>query len=432
MKRISIIVLLLITYFGAAQDTLVISKEEVLQRIVEENLQAKIAEKDFLSARADYRQSNAVYLPQISVSHTAISTTNPLMAFGSKLNQEILTQADFNPALLNDPVRTENFATQIDVLQPILNFDGLLERRAAKLKSEAMALQTERTKEYLTLEGAKAYMQLQLSYQAVSTLEKAKETLEAHYTIVQDYFDQGMVQKSDVLKVEVKLNEVTNQLAFAQSGIKNISDYLGFLLNEKGKRYVPTEELLVKAPENQADITFSESRKDIQALQKAMDARHKMYQSSKMSFMPRLNAFANYQMYDDQLFQTGAKGYLVGAQLSWDVFKGYQNIGKKQKAKMEYQKASIEKEHYVSKSQMEFNSTQRTLVDAYNKVELFRLAKEQAQEVYRITQDRYRQGLERSADVLEAQTELMAKELSYSQALFEYNFTQHYLEFLTK
>ncbi len=38
--------------------------------------------------------------------HTGISTTNPLMAFGSKLNQEILTQADFNPDLLNNPEQT--------------------------------------------------------------------------------------------------------------------------------------------------------------------------------------------------------------------------------------------------------------------------------------------------------------------------------------
>ena len=35
------------------------------------------------------------------------------MAFGSKLNQEILTASDFNPALLNDPGQIQNFATEL-------------------------------------------------------------------------------------------------------------------------------------------------------------------------------------------------------------------------------------------------------------------------------------------------------------------------------
>lgn len=101
MKKTNLIILLgtiSISALGFSQDTLTISKKDIWQKASDKNLQIKIANQEFKSAQADYRQSNSLFLPSISASHTAISTTNPLMAFGSKLNQEILTASDFNPA----------------------------------------------------------------------------------------------------------------------------------------------------------------------------------------------------------------------------------------------------------------------------------------------------------------------------------------------
>ena len=168
MKKVNLLIVLgMVTGAAFAQDTLTISKNDLLQKVTENNLQIKVAEKSFQSAKADYRQSNALFLPNINVSHTGISTTNPLMAFGSKLNQEILTASDFNPALLNDPDVTQNFATKIEVQQPLFNLDGLYGRQAANAKMDAFQLQTERTKEYLELAVSKAYMQLQLAYKSV-------------------------------------------------------------------------------------------------------------------------------------------------------------------------------------------------------------------------------------------------------------------------
>ena len=416
-----------------AQDTLSVSKSDVLEKVNDKNLQIKIAEKAFKSAQADYRQSNALFMPNISASHTAITTTNPLMAFGSKLNQEILTMNDFNPALLNDPEHVENFATMIEVQQPLINLDGLYERKAAKAKMEAMSLQTERTKEYLQLEVSKAYMQLQLAYKAVGVLTKANETAQGNLKMVENYFKNGMLQKTDLLDVQVRVNEVANQLQYAKSNVQNASDYLAFLLNEdmNGKVFKPSEALenQIQVEENVA--TISENRKDIQAMDKATEAYGKMFQSTKLGFLPRLNAFGNYQMYDDKLFGTSAKGYLLGAQLSWNVFDGYKSIGKNQKAKADFQKAEAEAEQYKKQSQLELNKTNRQLADAENKVNLSKLAFEQAQESYRIRKNRFEQGLEKTTDLLMAETQQSKKELEFLQAVFEYNFTKQYQQFLT-
>ncbi|MDI9258288.1 TolC family protein [Flavobacterium sedimenticola] len=420
--------------FGFSQDTLTISKSDLRQKLSEKNLQLQMARKNYQSAKADYQQSNALFLPNITASYTGMVTTNPLMAFGSKLNQEILTQSDFNPALLNDPKTTQNFATKIEIQQPLLNIDGIFGRQAAKAKMEAFQLQTQRTEEYLLLEVSKAYRQLQLAYKAVNVLEKAASTAKTNLKLVENYFKQGLLQKTDVLNVQVRVNDISNQLQYAKSNVQNASDYLAFLINEdtQGKTFKPAEALDNTIKVEVVDWQWSDHRKDIQAMQKSSEAYQKMLTMSKMSFLPRLNAFGSYELYDSQFLGTAAKGYLVGAQLSWTVFDGYKSIGKYDKAKADFQKASLETEQYKKQSQLEFNKTHRQLKDAENKVGLSQLAFEQAQEAYRIRQNRFAQGLEKTTDLLVSETQMIQKELEHLQAVFEYQFTQEYLTFLTK
>ena len=437
MRKINLLLLigaLSVSALGFGQDTLTISKKDIGQKAKDKNLQLQIANQAFKSAQADYRQSNALFLPSITASHTAISTTNPLMAFGSKLNQEVLTASDFNPALLNDPAVTQNYATKIEVLQPLIDVDGLYGRQAAKSKMEAFQLQTERTGEYLALEVNKSFMQLQLAYKAVKVLEKANATAEANLKLVENYFKQGILQKTDVLSVQVRVNEIKNQLQYAKSNVQNASDYLAFLLNEDNtnKVYKPLEELDNTIVISSINTTLSGNRKDILAMDKSSEAYAKMLQSSKMNFLPSLNAFGSYEMYDDTVFGTNAQGYLIGAQLSWKLFDGYKSIGKMEKAKADYQKAEVENQQYKSQSQLELNKTNRQLKDAVNKVNLEKLALEQSQEAYRIRSNRFTQGLEKTTDLLQAETQMFQKELQLLQAVFEYDFTQEYLQFLTK
>jgi outer membrane protein TolC len=243
-----------------------------------------------------------------------------------------------------------------------------------------------------------------------------------------------MLQKTDLLNVQVRVNEITNQLQYAKSNVQNASDYLAFLLNEDtaGKTYKPAEALDNSIAIETMNTTISDSRKDIQAMQKSSEAYKKMFQSSKFGFLPRLNAFGSYELYDQNIFGTSAKGYLVGAQLSWNVFDGFKTIGKTQKAKADFEKAEIETEQYKKQSQLELSKTNRQLLDAENKVNLSKLAFEQSQEAFRIRQNRFIQGLEKTTDLLMAETQMAQKELEHLQAVFEYNFTKQYLQFLTK
>ena len=426
------LLLLAFTLSVKAQDAVSITKTEVLTRVSENNTSIKISEEEFKQAKADFRQTNAVFLPNITASHTAIATTNPLMAFGSKLNQEILTQNDFNPALLNDPSQIENYATKFEIQQPLINFDGMYQRKAAKSKMEAMSLKTERTQEYLAFEVEKAYMQLQLAYKAVDVLDKALEAANANKKLADNSFKQGYLQRSDVLNVEVRVTEVQNQLQSAKSNVQNASNYLSFLMNDETYVvYTPTDELTVSTFEME-DKSISENRSDIKAMELASNAYEAMNKADKMAFLPRLNAFGSYELYDDQIFQADANGYLFGAQLSWDIFQGSKRFGKAQKSKSEFEKSKLEYKQYVSQSNLELNKAKRALLDAENKLKLTALALEQSEESLRIRTNRFKEGLEKTSDLLMADTQFAQKQLEYYQTIFEYNYAQAYLQFLTK
>ncbi|WZL89388.1 TolC family protein [Salinimicrobium sp. 3283s] len=434
MKRTRTLALIPIFFFSfllQAQETVAIGKREILQRVQENNSQLRISQQEFLAARAQYRQTNSVFLPNISVSHTGMTTNNPLMAFGSKLNQESVTQNDFNPARLNDPDRIDNFATKLAVQQPLVNLDGFWQRGAAKNKMEATELQSVRTGDAMKLKTEKAYMQLQLAHKAVIVLEQALETAQANLRLAENNFKQGYLQRSDVLAVEVRVTEVNNQLQYARSNVKNASDYLMFLMGDSlDVVLVPKDSLNVQmnpvtSPALPAD------RADIKAMELATEARKKMYTASKMSFLPRLNAFGSYELYDDEIFQGDANGYMAGVALTWDIFDGSKRIGKAQQSKAEFKQAELELEQHVQQSQLELNRATRALQDAENKLQLTRLALEQSEEALRIRNNRYEQGLEKTTDLLGAETQYSEKQLEYYQTVYEYNYAVAYIEFLT-
>ncbi len=432
MKHILGWLLIFAFYSGPAQEIAPITKEEVMAKVKESNNTLKMAQQDVLVAKGDFNQTNAILLPNISVSHTGIATTNPLMAFGSKLNQEILTAADFNPSLLNDPSQIEDYATRIEVQQPLLNLDGVFQRKAARARLNATELQSERMQDYLVLEVEKAYMQLQLAYKTVEVLEKAKEAALENKRIAGNSFKQGYLQKSDVLAVEVRLTEIDNQLRYAKSNILNASNHLSVLMNvEANQTLKPTDSLAVvyySVPETD----LSENRKDILALNSATEAYRQMHKADQMAFLPSLNAFGTYELHDDEVFQGGANGYLFGAELKWNLFEGSKRFGKSQKSKAEYDKSKLQLKQYKSESQLELNRAKRSLDDARNKLKLTKLALQQSEESLRIRTNRFKQGLEKTTDLLMSETQFSQKQLEYYATIFQHNYASAYVLFLTK
>lgn len=432
MRKLVLVISILKVSLAFAQDTIQISWEELSEKSLDNNLQLQLAQKETELAEAELLASRALYLPNITASYSVMNTNSPLNAFGFKLNQSRITMEDFNPDFLNRPDNITDFSAKIEIQQPIINRDGVYQKKAGKVKSEVLKIKQQRAKEYLQFELNKSYRMLQLAYKMLGTLEDAKQTTLANKKVIDNYFKNGLIQKSEVLYMDVRVNEIESQIHFAKSNIRNASDYLFMLLNEDStnKVYKPSEELSYESAMLDTDLNLNPNRKDLQAYEKSLEAYDWMIKSSKSKFLPRLNAFGSFELHDNKVHEFDGRGYLVGLQLSWNFFDGLKSKSEQATYKADYNRAQAEIEQYSQKSELELRKAYRQVSDADNKVVLTEKAWEHSKEAYRIRKNRYDQGLEKSADLLTAETVMAQKELEYHQAIFEYNVAVEYYQFL--
>jgi outer membrane protein TolC len=421
---------LLVTSISAQTNTKKLSLNEAITTALNNNKSIQIAKLDENIAASNYKQTEAIHLPQIGVSYTAMSTNNPLNAFGFKLQQKSITQNDFNPDLLNHPSGTPDFTTKIEVQQPLINMDMLYQQKAAAKQTEIYQYKTQRTKEYLSFEVQKAYLQLQLAYEAVKVLEEALQTTKSVYAFTENHFQQGLIQKSDLLNVQVQVTIVESNLSKAKSNIGNASDYLSLLMGQKSGIVYTVRDAESTDAALSDTIEIAATRADFMAMQKAIEASNLMIKSNKMSYLPKLNAFGSYQLNDSRMLGFGANAYLAGVQLSWDIFKGNRTKNTIATQTLERNKLNEQLAQQKDQSQLELSKALRDLTDAQFEIKQQKAAVEQATEALRILQNRYQQGLVNTTDVLMANTQLSQQKFAWAQAVFTANLTQAFIQFL--
>jgi outer membrane protein TolC len=359
-------------------------------------------------------------------------TNNPLNAFGFKLQQKSVSQSDFNPDLLNHPSGTPDFSASLNVQQPLVNMDMVYQRKGAEKQMEIYQYKKQRTQEYIRFEVQKAYLQLQLTYKAVTVLEEALATTKALLLFTDNHYKQGLVQKSDLLNVQVQVSSVENNLAKARSNIRNASDYLSLLMGSpSGMVYTTTGAAEITAAQTDSISAVSANRSDFVAMKKAIEASDLMIQSGKMSYLPKLNAFGSYQLNDSRMLGFGAGAYLAGIRLSWDIFKGNATKNSLATQTLERNKLGVQLAQQQEQGNTELVKTKRDLSDIQFEITQYTAAIDQASESLRILQNRYEQGLVNTTDIMMGTTQLSQQKLALAQAIYNRNVTKAYLQFLT-
>jgi outer membrane protein TolC len=415
----------------AQQKTEFLSIREAVDAVTSNNSAVQSARIDEAIAQQKYKQTNAGFLPQVNFSYTALASNNPLNVFGFKLQQRTVTAADFNPDLLNHPSGTSDFTTKIEVQQPLLNIDAVYMKKSAEAQVESYQFKTKRTKEYLTFETQKAYYQLQLTHQAVGVWEESLSTVKSIYDFTNNRFNQGLIQKSDLLNVEVQVLDIESKLNEAKANVLNASDYLGVLMNKPTGILYRTDSLKEMQSNGKTELNLPGNRTDFLAIEKAIEATGLMMKSSKMKLLPRINAFGSYQLNDKKLAGFNANSYMAGIQLTWNIFDG--NNIKRQVAglQLEQDKLGVQLHSMQQENQMMLDKSYRDLANALFKIKQQNAAISQADEALRILQNRYNEGLVNTTDILTAQTQLSQQKLMLGQAIFSSNISHAYIQFLT-
>ena len=173
------------------------------------------------------------------------------------------------------------------------------------------------------------------------------------------------------------------------------------------------------------------TRSDFMAMQKAIEASDLMIKANKMSYLPKLNAFGNYQLNDSRMLGFAANSYLAGVQVSWDIFKGNKTKNTIVTQTLERNKLTELLAQQKDQGQLELNKAYSDLKDAQVEIAQQKSAIEQASEALRILQNRYQQGLVNTTDVLMAATQVSQQKFALAQAVFNSNVSKAYLELLT-
>ena len=72
---------------------------------------------------------------------------------------------------------------------------------------------------------------MQFAYQAREILSRTLVDVKQIHQSVENFYNKGLVQKSDVLNAQVQVNTIESALAKAESNIANASDGLNLLMN---------------------------------------------------------------------------------------------------------------------------------------------------------------------------------------------------------
>jgi len=406
-----------------------ISLKEVLETALSNNSSVKISALEEEISTSQYKESNATFLPQVNLSFTSTLSNNPLVVFGNKMMQANVLAADFNPADLNNPGDYQNHNAMINVMQPLINADMLFQRRATSMQREIYKHRTDRTKAYVNFEVKKTYNQLYLEYEVVAVLKQTIEASKSANEKVSNFYNQGLVKKSDYLNAQVYQASMESQLAEELSTIEYLSDQLSLLMGAEQAVTYTVHKDDVDPLAVQSATSFNENRSDFLAYKKSIESSDKMVQASLSSMLPKVNAFGNYQ-YNSKTFGFGANSYLVGVQLSWDIFKGTSSAYKVSTQK--YLKEKMEQEYNKEKEQakLEIEKTNRAMEVSKGRIAQLKLSVEQAEESMKLTKDRYDVGLMSTTDLLMSLTQLSQQKLMLSKVYFEYQVNQSYLEFL--
>lgn len=410
-----------------------LSMQEAMELAIDQNFSIEQAGYDVDKTRAQFRQTNAVFLPQVSFEYNAISTDDPLNVFGFKLKQEVVSQQDFNPDFLNNPDAYENYSAKLEVRQPILNPDMFMQRGAVKNKLRSTEEQLAGTKNYVRFQVQQQYYNLILHIRQLEVLTSALKTAGAHRKHAQNYFEQGMISKEDFLAAKVYELEMESRKLHTKNERDKVQEELALLLGEDGSvTIIPTDELKIEeVPEVAGKVYDTEiNNAQTRAIEYQVDAAQKMVKSAGFSFIPKVNAFGSYEYNDQDFAGFDASSYMIGLNLRWDLFSGFSKAGKVMEAKADYRKAQSMQESQRLKQENRLRQAVRSLDHAQKELALTEESISQSTEDVKIRTNRFEEGMERTTDLLEAETKLAEAKLKKVMALFKYNMSIAAIEML--
>ena len=406
---------------------------QAVDRAVTHNPGLQAAQFQTLSAREKMIQARSGAMPHVYFQEQINRTTNPMWAFGTKLNQESIAAADFDPSRLNDPDAITNYSTMVAVNWPVYDsgqtWYGV---QQASLNQEAAALSQERTRQQVIANTITAYIRALLVRENQAVIQQILETARTHLKLVQSRYDGGFVAKSDLLRDQMHIADLEQQLSesksqtdiakcmlkIAMGGAGNLDDTLTTPL-EAGLAMTGTlDEWISKALAHRPDFKQLKFQKQI---------ADKERDKARAGRLPSVSLSGNYEINSED-FNDNGTNYTVGAVASLPLFTGGRISSSIREAEFNLKQVSAMLQDMEQRICGETRQAFFTARSAWERIHVAQAAIGQSKESLRIVKNRYNSGLFTITDLLDAEVMVQQSLTNHLKAIHDYRAAMTHLE----
>lgn len=360
-----------------------------------------IARKRIEEAQAIATLAQSADYPLINISAEYGQTNNPMYSFGNILNQGAFDNSiDFN-----DPGRTDNLQLKAELLYRLYNGGRDRARReGADANIDVSESDFTGVHQILGFEVVKTFQAIIQAEKMVLVREEALQAITAAHEVGQARYEAGDLLQQDVLNLELQQSRAKENLIKSKHTLELTKrSFLNLLGLREGTVVISQEEggqLLL--PEVH-DFSNRHELRRLEALIVTAQAELEKAQGGKM---PTIDAFASYQVDKGWELDGNGDSWIAGLRMDYNLFDGQKTSSEITLARLKLQ----ELEGHMNKLQLALNfeleQAQLDYEQVKQRLEVTRQMITVAEEVTRLSRERFKEGLILASDLIDFEMRL--------------------------
>jgi outer membrane protein len=409
-----------------AQETIQLTVEKAIISGLENSklLHSSLMKVEYADAKSSETTNLLFPTVKFSGSYTRLSDVPPFQIgpFGSIMPQKIT----ISPAVL------DNYSTRLTIQQPIFTGQRLLNSsKLAGYSADAAAKDYEKDKADLIYNIQNTYWSVYKAAEFKKVIDDNVEQVKSHLNDVQNFFTQGIVTKNEVLKVEVQLSNIFVMQIDAKNNVRLATLALNSLIGLPLETGVDITSSAEHQPNEYGELNSLvqkaiENRSDLKGMEMRVKAGEAGVSVARAGWFPQIFLVGNYNYArpNQRIFPTQdifKDTWDVSISASLDIWNWGATIHQTDQAQAQLAQANdgyaLLKDGItleVTQSYFNFNQSKERISVAQKGVA-------QAEENYRMTNDKFKSGLALNSDLLDAESALMQSKWNYIQSLVDFN-----------
>lgn len=375
-----------------------------------------IAKEGSRGATAQKREAVTGFLPKFSTSYTY-----------TRLNEapSLIPASDIATGT------KDNYNWVIEARQPLFAGGAILANYQANKIGEDAAFLEEKAKNQDVVQEVKiAYFDILRAQRILAAARQSVEMLEAHRNVAENYFNVGMIPKNDLLHAEVELANGKQTMIKAQNAVELAKSRLNTLLKRRIFEPVEIVDILNYQPMKQSLgeclSIAQQNRPELKIAALKAQQAEKLVRIAQSDYLPSVSVVGNYTRFGDNPSVSGSdfkdmESWYVMAVASWNFWEWGKTKFRVDASRARENQAIDTAKELNDQITLEIKNAYLLLQEAENQITVSEKVIEQAEENFRISEERYKERVATSTDVLDAQTLLTRSKSQYANALGDYN-----------